>query len=606
MRSKSRSLITFIILSVSIWYCVFKEYPTYNAYDKLSDTISWDTYGYYYYLPAIFIYNDLKQLGFKDSINAKYEPTSFYQANKAENGNYVLQYSCGQAISYFPFFIVGHVITKYFLKYPPDGFSKPYQFWIALCSLFFTILGLWFSRKILLKYFDETITSLTLITLVLITNYLDYTVLDGPMTHNYLYTYYAILIFLTIRYHEQAKRKTALFIGLTIGILSLTRPSEIISCLIPILWGVNIFSKASLHARWLFIKLNYKDFIIAAIACALVGSIQLIYWKYVSGNWLYYSYKDQGFSWLSPHLMDGIFSYRRGWLLWTPVMIFAIVGIYLMKRIPAVKPLISVVTIFLALFLYIAFAWDIWWYGGSMGQRTMVQSYALLIIPLAAFFNIIWHKFWPKLAIGLLLLVFFYFNLWWTFQFHFGRYYWAEVVNGRYFWEVLGKVEFDENDLKLMDTSDRTIYKFKTADVLYINDFEQDTVIKDLTEKPIQGNHSYYIDPKVKYTPEFCFKPVNTNYHNYRAKASFKCIWKENNPNTFAQFKIMFKDHSNIIKTNFIRLDRFYSNGETKMFFFDTKAPNLAFDEICVQLLNADGNDMFLIDEVKVEGFIVD
>ena len=40
---------------------------------------------------------------------------------------------------------------------------------------------------------------------------------------------------------------------------------------------------------------------------ALVGFIQLAYWKYASGEWLVYSYEDQGFSWLKPHLYEGIF-----------------------------------------------------------------------------------------------------------------------------------------------------------------------------------------------------------------------------------------------------------------------------------------------------------
>ena len=29
-------------------------------------------------------------------------------------------------------------------------------------------------------------------------------------------------------------------------------------------------------------------------------------------------------------------------------------------------------------------AWDIWWYGGSFGQRALIQAYPVLLFPIAA------------------------------------------------------------------------------------------------------------------------------------------------------------------------------------------------------------------------------
>ncbi len=68
-------------------------------------TLSWDVLGYYMYLPAVFIYGDIKKCGFKDSILAKYQPTpDFQQAFVHSNGNYVMKYSSGQAVMMAPFF----------------------------------------------------------------------------------------------------------------------------------------------------------------------------------------------------------------------------------------------------------------------------------------------------------------------------------------------------------------------------------------------------------------------------------------------------------------------------------------------------------------------
>ena len=65
-------------------------------------------------------------------------------------------------------------------------------------------------------------------------------------------------------------------------------------------------------------------------------------------------------------------------------MIFAIAGIFFLikKQREWVLPIL----VFLILNVYVVYSWWCWWYGGSFGSRPMVESYALLAIPLAAFF----------------------------------------------------------------------------------------------------------------------------------------------------------------------------------------------------------------------------
>ena len=122
------------------------------ASNRMMSTLTWDVFGYYLYLPAFF-YDDPAILNNKDSLLSKYNPTgSFYQAWKVPNGNYVMKYSCGQAIMYLPAFAVAHVIAKEF-NYPVDGMSLPYQVTVNFEGLIVGIIGLWLLRKILKKYF---------------------------------------------------------------------------------------------------------------------------------------------------------------------------------------------------------------------------------------------------------------------------------------------------------------------------------------------------------------------------------------------------------------------------------------------------------------------
>ena len=152
----------------------------------------------------------------------------------------------------------------------------------------------------------------------------------------------------------------------------------------------------------------------------------------MSGDWLIYSYEDQGFSWLRPHLYEGLFSYKSGWLTYSPLMVFSLIGFYALYRY---KPSIfAACLIFSLLFIYITFAWDEWTYGGALGQRAMVQAYAVLAFPLAAFFRaLMGFKTVLQIILCALLALFVTMNLWFTRQAHQGGMLHAGFMNKAYY-----------------------------------------------------------------------------------------------------------------------------------------------------------------------------
>src|SRR5665213_2526450 len=80
-------------------YTSFFFYPRWKQGNGEA-AIAWDVSGYYWYLPSVFIYKDLKHQTFKDSILNKYHPTNteFQQGMQLPNGNYVMKYSSGMAV----------------------------------------------------------------------------------------------------------------------------------------------------------------------------------------------------------------------------------------------------------------------------------------------------------------------------------------------------------------------------------------------------------------------------------------------------------------------------------------------------------------------------
>src|SRR5436190_824567 len=79
--------------------------PNWDPYRHEGAVLSWDVFGYYLYLPAKFIYNDLWDLKFTKTIMEMYHPSdAYYQSLNNPFGGQIMKYSMGMAVMYLPFF----------------------------------------------------------------------------------------------------------------------------------------------------------------------------------------------------------------------------------------------------------------------------------------------------------------------------------------------------------------------------------------------------------------------------------------------------------------------------------------------------------------------
>ncbi|RYD72714.1 MAG: hypothetical protein EOP53_21420 [Sphingobacteriales bacterium] len=90
----------------------------------------------------------------------------------------------GTAISYLPFFAIGHAIA-HITKYPEDGYSKPYQMMVFLAGMTYAFLGLLVLRKALLHFFADNIVAWVLLGVALGTNLYNYAAVDPGMSHSF-------------------------------------------------------------------------------------------------------------------------------------------------------------------------------------------------------------------------------------------------------------------------------------------------------------------------------------------------------------------------------------------------------------------------------------
>lgn len=344
--------------------------------------LSYDVFGYYLYLPATFIYHDpaLKDIGWVEQMNTKYNGApSLYQLGKVSDTNYVIRFNAGIAVMYSPFFFLGHLAAR-ILPFEADGFSKPYQWAIILGGLFYTLAGVWFLRKALLPLFSDLVTAITLGVIFLVSNVFFFSVWGNDAPHIYIFTLYALILYLTVKWYAEPKGLYAILLGLALGTAVITRPSEVFILLVPALWGV--WGLKSVRDKLVLIWQRKRDVILIVLFTALAVAPQLIYWKYATGEWIFNSYDDpqSGFNFSSPRFSYVLFGFRKGFYVYSPVMIFATIGFYQLFRQKR-KLFLPFLLFFLAnVYLIASYSSLV-----SYGWRAFVQLHAVLAIPMACF-----------------------------------------------------------------------------------------------------------------------------------------------------------------------------------------------------------------------------
>ncbi len=397
-----------VILLIALVYIVLNF--NFRLWKEPQKIIANDVIDYYAYLPALFIYNDIS-LVFKEK-NGDFFGDKVW-GFKQDNGKYVLKMSAGLAIMYSPFFLLSHVYAIS-SEYPADGYSVPYAFGILFASLFYFLAGMLFLRKLLKLYFSDFTTNVVLLLIALATNVSNYIIREPGMSHTYSFFLFNAFMVLTHRWHKQANFKNSLLAGLVLGLISLVRPTNAVILLVFLFW--NVVSVQTFREKLKLLTKQWKWLFVICIFTLIVWIPQFIYWKSVTGNWIHYSYNNEGFFFLKPRILSVLAGFRKGWLIYTPVMIFAFLGFY--RLFKTHRQLFWSLSIFTIFNIYLISSWWCWWYGGSFGHRAMIESYAIMAFPLAAYIQHMGRTWkFRKTFILLLAGVFIAFNFFQNFKY---------------------------------------------------------------------------------------------------------------------------------------------------------------------------------------------
>jgi hypothetical protein len=380
--------------------------------DNWKYVIASDGAGYYAYLPATFIYHDLTyHFAEKNSPAYKSYPGCDVHlfGNINFDGKRVNKYFIGTAILQMPFFLAAHFLSSAF-DYPEGGYSFLYQSFICFAAIFYLLAGLHCTRKLLLKMkFSDTTVMLVLLLLFFGTNLYHYALEEPSMSHIYSFAIISFFLLTVFKLKEKFSALRLILASISFALILLIRPTNgIILLLVPFFFNLEEF-------KFLFREIiaNKKALVISIVIPLLLFFLQSLTWKLSGGHWKEDTYIGEDLSFLHPHFLNVLFSWRKGFFIYTPVMLLSIAGLFFIQ--PLSKKLLFIA--FLLINIWIISSWHDWSYGGSFGMRPFVDTYSVFAISLAFLINGIKNAF-IGLSISLAATFLIFLNLFQVYQYH--------------------------------------------------------------------------------------------------------------------------------------------------------------------------------------------
>ena len=404
-------VITFISFRFDLWH---------------TNRIVIDAPSYYAWLPSAFIHNDLS-LKYVDHNPEFFRDKIWFQT--LPDGSRLIKSTYGMSAALSPFFFIGH-FTAPILGFPQDGYSWPYQNAMTIGVLIYLFVGLYFLSKVLLNYFSDKAVALTIFTIVAGTNLLWYSTFEGLMNHAVSFSFLCICIYLWISWINEGNKKHLLLFVIMFTMVVLIRSLSVTLLLYFLIAGV--LMKGGIKNFFSYLKAYQLTLFMCIAIALLMVAPQLWYWKKISGHWLADAYIDEHFYFLKPYFFSFLFSFRKGWFVYTPVIFVAASGmIVLYKKLCPVfyATLISVIVT-----AYIFSSWWAWSYGICWGMRPMIDSYSFMSFPLAAAFSFILER--KKIIANALLSIIallVMLNLFQTWQYKKGLIHFDDMTREAYF-----------------------------------------------------------------------------------------------------------------------------------------------------------------------------
>ncbi len=365
-----------LVFSISVFVSIQRNHR-WDFYN----TLGWDSLGYYIYLPATLVNDSLFEK--LDTKSQPYDPDSWIYKDYPGTHKVFTKYTYGVALTEAPFFIISRL--SYFWWHgtrPSNIYSASDMIAIIISDSFYLAAGLFLLGLTLLRHFNMRVVLLTELIIWLGTNLFMYSSVMVGFSHVPSFFLIAALIYLTPALYEKQKHWQFFLIAFILALIILIRPTNIVIALYVFFYDVYTFPQIKDRLGWMW--QNLLRLFWFPVWGFLVWIPQFMYWHYLSGHWLIYSYDQEGFPyWYRPKMLQVLFHPLNGFFLYAPLMLLSMAGLYQIWR----RRTFSAPAILLVFLLtdYICGSWWYWNFGAAYGFRPYIDYMAMLAIPMAYF-----------------------------------------------------------------------------------------------------------------------------------------------------------------------------------------------------------------------------
>lgn len=357
-----------------------------------------DGLGYYHYYHLLF-YPDKAQ---NQEVNRSF-------LVETSEGAVVNKYYVGTALAQSPVLLP----IMLFLPKPLNLFHPALQMALSASAWIYLILGLLALRKWLLEFkIKEQTIALALWFIFFATNLSYYALIEPSMSHLYSFAFTSFVLWSFQRLIRNVNLTHVFaFVFFTV-ILFLIRPVNLILLLVLPIHFVSFES----FKRFIISVLKHRWALLIGFGLAILPVfIQIYFWHLQTSQFILWSYANEGFYFAKPHIVDFLFSFRKGFFIYTPLALWILLFFILSKQDKFVKAILS---IWLVLLVYLLSSWWNWYYGDSYGSRVMIDFLPLFTLMFALGLDSI-KPIFQKVFLGFSLMVM-VLNLFQTYQYYYG------------------------------------------------------------------------------------------------------------------------------------------------------------------------------------------
>ncbi len=331
-----------------------------------------DPVGYYVYLPSLIFDRDLD---FADEYE-HFRGIGYVAPDQelTPTGRMPNPYSIGVALLWLPFFLCGHVAALA-TGSAANGLSAPYGVAIYISNVVYGFAGIVLIYRLTERVFARGVALMSVTLIWFASGVLYYLFPLSPMSHMPSMFIVTLFVIVWLVRREEMSLWSYVALGALGGLAALVRWQNALFLVLP---AADLASE--LRRRGVKRETVLQVLVMGAVFL-VVFSPQMIVWKVLYGGFITVPQGAGFVSWFKPALFDVLLSSRHGLFSWTPVILLAVIGLFMFPK--EKRQLGYLLLAAFALQLYINSVAG--WVGWSFGMRRFINCSGLFSLGLAAF-----------------------------------------------------------------------------------------------------------------------------------------------------------------------------------------------------------------------------